>query len=128
MPPIIISYASGDNTGYSINFIPKMDKEVLLNGYQTILNNIYSSKAYYERVIRFMKDFQPRIKSRTAITFGKILALLRSIIILGILKKNQLYYWRLFFWSLIYRPKLFPLAITYSIYGYHFKKVFRDLS
>ncbi len=124
----IISYASGDNTGYSINFIPKMDKEVLLNGYQTILNNIYSSKAYYERVIRFMKDFQPRIKSRTTITFGKILALLRSIIILGILKKNQLYYWRLFFWSLIYRPKLFPLAITYSIYGYHFKKVFRDLS
>jgi hypothetical protein len=105
-----------------------MDKEVLLNGYQTILNNIYSSKAYYERVIRFMKDFQPRIKSRTTITFGKILALLRSIIILGILKKNQLYYWRLFFWSLIYRPKLFPLAITYSIYGYHFKKVFRDLS
>ena len=122
----ITNYASGDNTGYSINFIPKMDKEVLLNGYQTILNNIYSSKAYYERVIRFLKDFQPAIKSRTTITFGKILALLRSIIILGILKKKQLYYWRLFFWSLIHRPKLFPLAITYSIYGYHFKKVFRD--
>jgi len=122
----ITSYASGDNTGYSINFIPKMDKEVLLNGYQSILNNIYSSKAYYERVIHFLKDFQPRIKSRTAISFGKILALFRSIIILGILEKNQLYYWRLFFWSLIYRPKLFPLAITYSIYGYHFKKVFRN--
>jgi radical SAM superfamily enzyme YgiQ (UPF0313 family) len=122
----IISHASGDNTGYSINFIPKMDKEVLLSGYQTILNNIYSSKAYYERVIRFLKDFQPRIKSQTAITFSKILALLRSIIILGILKKNQIYYWRLFFWSLINRPKLFPLAITYSIYGYHFKKIFRD--
>jgi radical SAM superfamily enzyme YgiQ (UPF0313 family) len=124
----IIKYSSGDNTGYSINFIPKMDKEVLLTGYQNIVRNIYSSKAYYERVILFLKNFQPRIKTRTAITFGKILALLRSIIILGILKKNQLYYWRLFFWSLIYRPKLFPLAITYSIYGYHFKKVFRNLS
>jgi len=105
-----------------------MDKEVLLRGYQTIVSNIYSSKAYYERVIRFLKDYQPRIKSRTAITYDKILALLRSIIILGIIKRNQLYYWRLFFWSLIYRPKLFPLAITYSIYGYHFKKVFRNLS
>ena len=122
----ITSYASGDNTGYSINFTPKMDKDVLLNGYQTILNNIYSSKAYYERVIRFLKDFEPRIKSRTALSFGKIMALLRSIVILGIIKKDQIYYWRLFFWSLIYRPKLFPLAITYSIYGYHFKKVFRN--
>jgi radical SAM superfamily enzyme YgiQ (UPF0313 family) len=122
----IIKYSSGDNTGYSMNFVPKMDKELLLSGYQKILNNIYSSKAYYERVKRFLKDFEPRIKARTSITFGKILALLRSIVILGILKKNQLYYWRLFFWSLIYRPKLFPLAITYSIYGYHFKKVFRN--
>ena len=124
----IINYAGGDNTNYSINFIPKMDKEVLLTGYQTIVRSIYSSKAYYERVIRFMKHYEPRLKSRTAFTFGKILALLRSIIILGILKRNQIYYWRLFFWSLINRPKLFPLAITYSIYGYHFKKVFRNLS
>lgn len=122
----ITSYASGDNTGYSINFTPKMDKEVLLNGYQTILNNIYSSKAYYERVIRFLKDFEPRIKSRTTLSLSRIIALLRSIVILGIFKKDQVYYWRLFFWSLIYRPKLFPLAITYSIYGYHFKKVFRN--
>jgi radical SAM superfamily enzyme YgiQ (UPF0313 family) len=124
----ITSYASGDNTGYSINFTPKMDKELLLNGYQTILNNIYSSKAYYERVIRFLKDFEPRIKSKTAMSFSKILALFRSIIILGIIKKNQIYYWRLFFWSLFKKPSIFPLAITYSIYGYHFRKVFKDLS
>ena len=121
----ITKYSSGDNTGYSINFIPKMDKEALFKGYQTILDNIYSSKAYYERVKRFLKDFEPSIKARTALTFGRILALFRSIVILGILEKNQLYYWRLFFWSLVYRPKLFPMAITYSIYGYHFKKVFR---
>jgi hypothetical protein len=122
----ITNYASGDNTGYSINFIPKMDKELLLNGYQTILDNIYSSKAYYERVIRFLKDFPPMVTSQTALNFGRILALLRSMVILGVFTSNQLYYWRLFFWSLIYRPKLFPLAITYSIYGYHFKKVFRN--
>ncbi len=124
----ITNYASGDNTGYSINFIPKMDKEVLLHGYQTILHNIYSSKAYYERVILFLKDFPPNFTSQTAFTFGRILALFRSMVILGIFTRNQIYYWRLFFWSLINRPKLFPLAITYSIYGYHFKKVFRDLS
>ena len=124
----ITKNSSGDNTGYSINFIPKMDKEVLFAGYQTIVSNIYSSKAYYERVIRFLKNYRPRFKSRTAISLYRILALFRSIIILGIIRRNQLYYWRLFFWSLIYRPKLFPMAITYSIYGYHFRKVFKDLS
>jgi len=124
----IINYASGDNTSYSINFIPKMKKEVLLNGYQTILNNIYSSKAYYERVIRFLKNFPPALTSQTALTFGRILALFRSMVILGIFTSNQLYYWRLFFWTLFCRPKLFPMAITYSIYGYHFKKVFRNPS
>jgi len=30
------------------------------------------------------------------------------------------------FWSLFRRPKLFPLAITLSIYGYHFRKVFEQ--
>jgi len=124
----IINYASGDNTSYSINFIPKMKKEVLLNGYQTILNNIYSSKAYYERVIRFLKNFPPALTSQTTLTFGRILALFRSMVILGIFTSNQLYYWRLFFWTLFCRPKLFPMAITYSIYGYHFKKVFRNPS
>ena len=122
----IIQKSSGNNTSYSLNIITKMDREILLNGYQTIVRNIYSSKAYHERVVRFLKAYQPQIKFQTKITSGKILALLRSVIILGILNESRLYYWKLFFWSLIKRPKLFPLAITYSIYGYHFRKVFKD--
>jgi radical SAM superfamily enzyme YgiQ (UPF0313 family) len=124
----ILDYADGNNTNYIMNFVPRMDKEKLLTGYQDIVKTIYSGKAYYERVVRFLKQYEPRIKTRTAVNFGKILALLRSILILGIFKRNRIYYWRLFFWSLVHRPKLFPLAITYSIYGYHFRKVFRELS
>jgi len=50
----------------------------------------------------------------------------KSVFILGIIGKERFYYWRLFFWSLFRRPKLFPLAITFSIYGFHFRKVFED--
>jgi hypothetical protein len=32
-------------------------------------------------------------------------------------------YWRLLLWALFRKPRLFPLAITLSIYGYHFRKV-----
>ncbi len=123
----LLERSTGDNTGYSINFIPKMDRETLLNGYQSIIRNIYSSKAYTERVIRFLKIYKPRIKLQTKVNFTKIAAFLRSIVLLGIFNSGRIWYWKLFFWSLLNRPATFSLAITYSIYGYHFRKVFHDV-
>ncbi len=120
----IIHKSSGDNTDYSINFIPKMNMEILMEGYRSILTNIYSIKPYHPRLKSFLKNFEPAVKSKVRITRGKIGALLRSILFLGILSKGRIYYWRLVFWSLFTRPKMLPLAITYSIYGYHFRKVY----
>jgi hypothetical protein len=42
---------------------------------------------------------------------------------LGLIDRGRLEYWKLFFWTLFRRPKLFPLAITFAIYGYHFRQV-----
>ncbi|MBN2480500.1 MAG: DUF4070 domain-containing protein [Bacteroidales bacterium] len=124
----IISSFSGDNTDYSMNFIPKMDRETLMKGYQKIIHGIYSSKSYYDRVLLFLKNYDPPFKAQRKITLKKLSALLKSILILGILKKDRQYYWNLFFWALFNKPKSFPLAVTYSIYGYHFRKVFhRDI-
>ncbi|MBW6500807.1 MAG: B12-binding domain-containing radical SAM protein [Bacteroidales bacterium] len=117
---------TGDNTDYSMNFIPVMDKDELLKGYEKIVHEIYSGKSYYERVIRFLRHYNPTFRDR--ISFNKIMALLKSILYLGILTKYRRYYWKLFFWSIFTKPKVFPLAVTYSIYGYHFRKVFRGLS
>jgi radical SAM superfamily enzyme YgiQ (UPF0313 family) len=121
----IIHTHKGDNTNYTMNFIPKMNKEVLLTGYQTILDSIYSSKAYHLRLIQFLANFNPGAKVKTRITMEKIKALFRSVLYIGILNKGRIYYWKLFLWSLFRRPKMFPMAITYSIYGYHFRKVYR---
>ena len=120
----ILQRFGGNNTDYSMNFIPKMEKEVLLKGYRHILENIYSSKAYYERVIRFLKDFTPKVKAGSAISLRNIRALLRSAVVIGVFSRSRIHYWNLFFWSLFYRPRVFPMAITYSIYGYHFRRVF----
>jgi radical SAM superfamily enzyme YgiQ (UPF0313 family) len=121
----ILRTSGGDNTNFSMNFIPKMDREILLKGYQHIVDNIYSSKAYYARLKKFLREFKPGAIARSRITREKIMALLRSVLYIGIIDKGRFYYWKLFFWSLFRKPKMFPLAITYSIYGYHFKKVFR---
>ncbi|MDX2431525.1 MAG: DUF4070 domain-containing protein [Bacteroides sp.] len=120
----ILNRSMGDNTNYSMNFIPKMNKEVLLEGYRNILNSIYSNEPYHLRLKVFLKKFEPAAKAKVRITRAKIGALLRSILFIGILSKGRLYYWKLILWSLFTRPKMLPLAITYSIYGYHFRKVY----
>ncbi len=114
---------SGSNTDFSINFVPIMNPETLLDGYKKILNTIYSPKYYYERVIGFLKDFDPKKKKIFHINFSYIMALLKSIFKLGLAGKERLYYWKLFFWSLFRRPRLFSLAILFTIYGFHFRKV-----
>lgn len=121
----ILQTNDGNNTNYSINFVPKMDEEELLNGYQSILINIYSSKPYYTRLKGFLKHFSPRVMNRGRVSRENMMALLRSIFYLGILDRSRVYYWKLLFWSFFRRPDLVPLAVTYSIYGYHFRKVFR---
>jgi radical SAM superfamily enzyme YgiQ (UPF0313 family) len=120
----IVDEFSGDNTNYVLNFIPKMKKEDLLEGYQKILDGIYSCKPYFERVKKFLVDFDPKVQKQTRIDAQKIKALLRSIIILGVVDRGRIYYWKLFFWSLFKKPKVFPLAITYAVYGFHYRRVF----
>ncbi|MEN8156693.1 MAG: B12-binding domain-containing radical SAM protein [Bacteroidota bacterium] len=121
----IISTYEGNNTDYSMNFVPVMNRETLLTGYQAILTGIYSNRAYYDRLRRFLKEFKPATRFGRRLNYQSISALLRSILYIGILGRGRIYYWRLFAWSLFRRPQLLPLAITHSIYGYHFRKVFQ---
>jgi len=115
----------GNNTNDSMNFIPKMEREKLLAGFKSINHTIYSGKVYYERLTQYLKRFQPGVKASRRRTDEQITALLRSVFYIGILSRDRIHFWRLFVWSLFRKPKLFPLAITYSIYGYHFRKVYQ---
>jgi len=114
---------TGNNTDFSINFIPRMDAGTLMDGYKSILKKIYSPKYYYERVMQFMKEFEPKKKKVFHLNPNYILALFRSIFKLGVIGEERIYYWKLFFWSLFKKPQLFSLAILFSIYGFHFKKI-----
>jgi radical SAM superfamily enzyme YgiQ (UPF0313 family) len=118
----LVNEFSGDNVDGSTNIIPAMGLESLQEGYHKILNQIYEPKFYYERVLTFLREYQPpKIKVRFEAQY--ILALGRSIYQLGIRGIERVHYWRLFFWTLFRRPRLFPLAITFAIYGFHFCQV-----
>ena len=113
---------SGDNVDGSTNIIPRMGIEPLREGYRKILSQIYSPKFYYERVVTFLREYQP---PQITVPFERqhFLALWRSIYLLGIRGTERVQYWRLFFWTLFRRPRSFPLAITFAIYGFHFRQV-----
>jgi len=113
---------SGDNVDGSTNIIPKMNLDLLRDGYRKLLSQLYAPEQYYARVRTFLREYKaPQIKVH--LEFSEILAFFRSIYRLGIKGVERVQYWRLFFWTLFRRPNLFPLAITLSIYGFHFRTV-----
>jgi len=120
----ILHKFTGDNTDFSMNFRPVMDKAELMEGYRKIIHDIYSTRSYYKRVFLFLKHYNPPFTKKGKLTFSKLLAFFRSVFYLGIVKKYRIYYWNLILWTLFNRPRSFSLAVTYSIYGYHFRKVF----
>lgn len=119
----LLSSFTGDNTDFSMNFVPKMDPDILLKGYGRLVRTIYSPGFYYSRVLRFLKDFDPRKRDVFHFNMRYLQALVLSVIRLGILGRERVYYWRLFFWTLFKKPRLFSLAILFAIYGFHFRKI-----
>lgn len=118
----LLGFMSGDNVDGTTNIIPKMNIDVLRKGYKTVIGTLYAPKNYYARVITFLKEYRaPKIT--VPLDFDHLMAFFRSILRLGIIGEERLQYWKLFFWTLFRRPQLFPLAITFAIYGYHFRQI-----
>jgi len=118
----LTSELSGDNVDGSTNIMPKMDIDVLRNGYKNILHQIYSPKLYYERITTFLREYEPP-KLRIHLDPQYLLAFWRSIYQLGIKGAERVHYWKLWLWTLFHKPRLFPQAIELAIYGYHFRRV-----
>jgi radical SAM superfamily enzyme YgiQ (UPF0313 family) len=119
----ILDQFSGNNTDSTMNFVPKMDPQMLREGYRRILEGIYTPRAYYARVRTFLREYSKSHTVRTRITRDELMAFLRSIYVLGIRGRERWEFWRLFLWTLFRRPRLFPNAITYAIYGFHFRRI-----
>ena len=119
----LINFFDGNNVEASINFIPKMNYKLLMNGYTSLLRFIYAQPNYYERVKTFLKEYKLPLKGNEKLTLDDIGALFKSIWKLGVFEKGRRYYWRLFFHTLFRYPRKFPIAITMAIYGFHFRKI-----
>jgi radical SAM superfamily enzyme YgiQ (UPF0313 family) len=118
----LIEEISGDNADGTTNIVPKMAIGTLKDGYRKVVHTIYAPEQFYERIKTFLREYNPA-QEPVHLQMDEIAAFFSSIWKLGILGPERRQYWRLFFWSLARYPKKFPLAITFAIYGYHFRKV-----
>jgi hypothetical protein len=113
---------SGDNVDGRTNIFPAMGLDHLIDGYRGIMRQIYSPRKYYQRVRSVLRE----LKAPTAtvpIDWQRFLAFFRACLRLGVLGKERFQYWYLLIWTLARRPKLLPLAVTFTIYGYHYRRI-----
>ena len=117
----LLGPSSGNNSDGSTNFLPRMDLQVLRDGYRNLVATLYSPRVYYRRVRTFLREFHPP-KGACRFEPRALLAMLRSAVGLGVFGRERVQYWQLLAWTCWRRPQLLPIALRLAIYGYHFRR------
>jgi radical SAM superfamily enzyme YgiQ (UPF0313 family) len=128
----ILHTDAGDNTSMSLNFLPRMDATKLVEGYRSVLKQIYSSEAYYKRVKLYLKRTQAapgekRLKQQW-LTRANARALVTSIIRQGVFGRQRWSYWKFLASAATRYRHSFGAAMTLAVMGYHFQVMTRRLS
>jgi radical SAM superfamily enzyme YgiQ (UPF0313 family) len=118
----LVGISSGDNVDGTTNILSRIPLEQLRTGYRKILNTIYSPRHYYRRVRTFLREYRAP-KTRAPLRWQNVLALVRSMVRLGVIGRERFHYWGLLAWTLVRRPRLINSALTLAISGFHLRKV-----
>lgn len=116
--------SSGNNTDSSMNFIPIINHQELLDGYKKIIRNIYATKPYYKRIRQFLLNYRQIQTVQKKMEFSYLVSFLKSVFVIGIVNRGRGEYWKLLVWTLFRRPSLLKDALTFAVYGYHFRTVY----
>lgn len=122
----LLKETTGENTDGTTNFIPKMGKEKLMEGYKNLLSKIYSNKNYYKRIDVLLKDYRPKFKSK--LHKAEFMAFVRSFWVIGVLSKSRFLFWRLMIKTLFTKTKSLPASVQLSIQGIHFESIAKQLN
>ena len=120
----IVKGISGDNTDFSMNFIPQMGYKALHDGYQRIIRDIYHPKVYYKRIRTFLRGYRIKHTYNNGLSLASLRGAVTSIYKLGIRKGVRRHFWKLMAWTLLRRPRLIPHAMMMTVYGAHFMRHF----
>jgi radical SAM superfamily enzyme YgiQ (UPF0313 family) len=113
----------GNNMDGYTNIIPKMNYRDLMAGYSNIIHTIYSPREYYGRIKSFLNEYEVPVWKSQRLTLTEIKAFIRLLWLIGVLEKGKRYFWKTLVYSFFKYPKKFSLAMTLTVYGYHFRRI-----
>ena len=118
----ILAETCGNNTDAVLNFVTRLDRDLMISGYRDLMRRLYAPGNYYRRIQAFLRSFEPR-GPVPRLSPADVKAFLKSLWLLGVWHPGRSRYWMLFWSTLLASPRKLPTAIELSILGYHFRKV-----
>jgi radical SAM superfamily enzyme YgiQ (UPF0313 family) len=120
----LLSESTGNNTDGSLNFIPRMDTERLVEGYKMMLRAIYSPGEYYRRALNCLErvtalEQEPRRSGllHDMVTFTRV------VVALGIRDRARGEFWRYLGKAFAQHRERFAEAVRLAAMGHHFRKL-----
>ncbi len=120
----LLGEASGNNTVCTFNFKTRMDPALLIRGYQSIMQTIYSPREYYQRVLDSMRR-TPHDSSETQQyeLINGMASLMRVLIKLGLFDRERKEFWRFMSKALVKHRHRIAESLRLAAMGYHFRKL-----
>jgi radical SAM superfamily enzyme YgiQ (UPF0313 family) len=116
----MLAESLGNNTAAALNFVPRLDRDGLLEGYRDLMRSLYAPENYYRRARAFLSTWRPR-GPRMRLSGADLRAFLRSLWTLGLRQRGRRAYWRFFWVTLLREPRKFHAAMELAIMGHHFR-------
>ena len=118
----ILHDSTGNNVDGVLNFIPRLDRDTLVQGYRNLVKNLYTPKVYYGRILGFLREYRPR-GPKTGLSCSDLLALVRSFWIMGIRTRGRFAYWKFLTRVAVCHRRKLSEAVTLAIMGHHFRRI-----
>lgn len=116
--------ATGNNTIATVNFIPKMDVETLIQGYQRIMRTIYKPSEYYRRALDSLQRVPQDVPEAHQYHGIKgIKAFVRIAFKLGVLDAERREFWRFFLEAARTHHDRMTELLRHAAMAYHFRKL-----
>jgi len=122
----MLAESCGNNTETAINFVTRLDRDVLIRGYRDLMRRLYEPGHYYRRIRTFLAAYRPQ-GPRLHFSWADARAFAASLWLLGVWQRGRLAFWRLLTTTLVSSPAKFGVAVELAILGHHFRKVARGL-
>lgn len=110
------------------NFVPAMDPDTLYDGFDRVIESVYTPEAVYQRAMEFFRQYkpaQPRVGIPDPSPWRYVGVVLRSLRYVGFSPRHWRYYWGLMGWALRHNRRVLDIAMNSVIMLYHLDQLYQ---